>query len=84
MRQFLHFPAKNVEKFSEVWYNIMVLDVKGLEFDILNEKLRECEGSVTLKGCLGQRFIASGMKKKKSPSRVSPATLSALILTALP
>lgn len=43
----------------------MVLDVKGLEFDILNEKLRESESPVTLKGCLGQRFIASGMKDKK-------------------
>lgn len=42
----------------------MVLDVTGLEFNVLNEKLRESESSVTLKGCLGQRFIASGMKDK--------------------
>ncbi|MGN0447458.1 MAG: glutamate synthase [Acutalibacteraceae bacterium] len=43
----------------------MVLDVTNLEFNVLNEKLRECGSTVTLKGCLGQRFIASGMKDKK-------------------
>lgn len=43
----------------------MLINVAGLEFDSINKKLRESEGSVTLKGCLGQRFIASGMKDKK-------------------
>lgn len=43
----------------------MVLDVTALNFDILNEKLRDSEPEVTLTGCLGQRFIASGMKNKK-------------------
>lgn len=43
----------------------MVLDVTNLDFNILNEKLRESDRTVTLKGCLGQRFIASGMKDKK-------------------
>lgn len=43
----------------------MLLDVTGLEFDVLNEKLRESDSTVVLKGCLGQRFIASGMKDKK-------------------
>ena len=42
----------------------MVLNVTGLEFNVLNEKLRESDGTVTLKGCLGQRFIACGMKDK--------------------
>lgn len=42
----------------------MIIDVTGLEFDALNEKLRESDSTVTLKGCLGQRFIASGMKDK--------------------
>ncbi|MGN0452229.1 MAG: glutamate synthase [Ruminococcus sp.] len=42
----------------------MLLDVTGLEFKELNEKLRGSESSVTLKGCCGQRFIASGMKDK--------------------
>ena len=43
----------------------MLLDVTGLEFNVLNEKLRESDSTVVLKGCLGQRFIASGMKDKK-------------------
>lgn len=43
----------------------MLLDVAGLEYSVLNQKLRESDGAVTLKGCLGQRFIASGMKNKK-------------------
>lgn len=43
----------------------MLLDVTGLEFDVLNEKLRESDSTVVLKGCLGRRFIASGMKDKK-------------------
>ena len=42
----------------------MLLDVTGLEFNVLNEKLRESENEITLKGCLGQRFIAAGMKDK--------------------
>lgn len=43
----------------------MLLDVTGLECNVLNEKLRGSDNTVTLKGCLGQRFIASGMKDKK-------------------
>ena len=43
----------------------MLLDVKSLEFNVLNEKLRESDSEVTLKHCLGQRFIAAGMKDKK-------------------
>ncbi|MGN0648402.1 MAG: glutamate synthase [Oscillospiraceae bacterium] len=44
---------------------MMTVDVTGLAFDALNEKLRNSETEVTLTGCLGQRFIASGMKDKK-------------------
>ncbi len=43
----------------------MLLNVTELEFNVLNEKLRESEPDITLTGCLGQRFIASGMKDKK-------------------
>ncbi len=43
----------------------MLLNVTGLEFDVLNARLRDSEPEVTLTGCLGQRFIASGMKDKK-------------------
>ncbi len=42
----------------------MELNVTGLEFKDINEKLRQICVPVTLKGCLGQRFIASGMKDK--------------------
>ena len=42
----------------------MVLDAKGIEFKELNEKLREAGDQITVKGCCGQRFIASGMKDK--------------------
>lgn len=64
MRHFLHFPKKTVEKNSEVWYNNMQIDVTSLEFRELNEKLRDSDGNITIKGCCGQRFIASGMKDK--------------------
>ena len=64
MHHFLHFLAKPVEKNLEVWYKIMVLDVTNLEFRELNEKLRNIDCPVTLTGCCGQRFIASGMQNK--------------------
>lgn len=60
----MHFLAKTVEINSEVWYNIMQLNITSLEFRELNEKLRESDSSVTLTGCCGQRFIACGMKDK--------------------
>lgn len=41
------------------------LDVKNLEFKQLNEKLRESEPKITLTGCCGQRFIATGMKDRE-------------------
>lgn len=42
----------------------MLLDATGLNFNVLNQKLRESENTVTLKNCSGQRFIAAGMKGK--------------------
>lgn len=42
----------------------MLINVKELDYKTLNDKLRESEGDVTLTGCLGQRFIASGMSDK--------------------
>lgn len=42
----------------------MKINVTSLEFNAINEKLRESDNTVTLQGCLGQRFIASGMKDK--------------------
>lgn len=42
----------------------MKINVTSLDFNAINEKLRESDNTVTLQGCLGQRFIASGMKDK--------------------
>lgn len=42
----------------------MKINVTSLDFNAINEKLRESDSTVTLQGCLGQRFIASGMKDK--------------------
>ncbi len=43
----------------------MVLNANGIEFKELNEKLRGSDNKITVNGCCGQRFIASGMKNKK-------------------
>ena len=42
----------------------MLIDAKELNYRTLNNKIRECD-SCTVIGCLGQRFIAAGMKNKK-------------------
>lgn len=42
----------------------MKINVNDMEFATLNDKIREADSQVTLKGCLGQRFIATGMKDK--------------------
>ena len=41
----------------------MVIDAKGLDFRAVNEALRRADrdGNVSVVGCLGQRFICSGM-----------------------
>lgn len=38
------------------------IDAKELDFRVLNEQLRRC-GSARITDCLGQRFIASGMRE---------------------
>lgn len=42
----------------------MLINVKDLDYKSLNEKLRNASDEVTLDGCLGQRFIASGLSGK--------------------
>ena len=54
------FFEKHVEKQSEALYN-MVIDVKDLGYREVNELLRGADRAYTLRGCLGQRFIAAGM-----------------------
>ncbi len=41
-----------------------VIDAKNVLFSALNEKIREADTDCTIENCLGQRFIASGMKNK--------------------
>ena len=53
-----------VEKSSEVWYNIMIINASGLDFAELNERVRAAGDSCRITECRGQRFIASGMKSK--------------------
>lgn len=54
--------TKPVEKSSEVWYN-MTINAQGLSYQELNHQVRAA-GDCTITGCMGQRFIASGMKDK--------------------
>lgn len=42
----------------------MLINVKELDYKILNEKIRENTGDITLEECCGQRFIAAGMSDK--------------------
>ena len=39
----------------------MLINVKNIDYKVLNEKLRESTDDVTLTDCCGQRFIAAGM-----------------------
>ena len=41
------------------------IDAHGLGYRELNEDLRRAEGEIEIDGCMGQRFIASGMSGKK-------------------
>ena len=43
----------------------MVIDATKLEFKELNEKIRDTAEDVEITGCLGQRFIAAGLGRKK-------------------
>ena len=42
----------------------MLINVKELDYQALNEILRENAGDITLEECCGQRFIAAGMSDK--------------------
>lgn len=42
----------------------MLINVRGLDYKTLNEKLREGAEDITLEDCCGQRFIAAGMSDK--------------------
>ncbi len=48
------------------------IDAKDLDFSALNERLREAEGDIEIQNCLGQRFIAAGMQKKRIGIRGVP------------
>ena len=41
------------------------IDTSDMDFLELGQILRETEGDTALEGCLGQRFIAAGMKRRK-------------------
>ena len=43
----------------------MYIDASGLSFSELNDKIRESARECRIGGCIGQRFIASGMKNKE-------------------
>ena len=43
----------------------MIIDAAGLDFSALNEAIRNSGEACAIKGCLGQRFIAAGMKDKR-------------------
>lgn len=43
----------------------MVIDAKDMGFSRLNEAIRDCGESCKIIGCMGQRFIASGMNGVK-------------------
>jgi len=42
-----------------------IIDGKGMDFSLLNEKVRQADGDVKIQGCLGERFIAAGLSDKK-------------------
>ena len=43
----------------------MNLNAKGMHFKDLNDKIRKTDGEITIDNCSGQRFLVSGMSKKK-------------------
>lgn len=43
----------------------MILDVKNLEYNEINEQLRATDEEVQITGCCGQRFIAAGFSERK-------------------
>ena len=53
-----------LQKTPEVWYNIMLLNAKDLNYKVLNENLRKSTDDCRITECCGQRFIAAGMSDK--------------------
>lgn len=43
----------------------MMIQAKGLHFSELNARIRAAEGDICIQSCLGQRYIASGMRGKR-------------------
>ncbi len=41
-----------------------IIDATGLDYKILNEKLRDTDSEYIIDGCCGQRFLAAGMSDK--------------------
>ena len=41
------------------------ISAKGLNYSQINEKLRLADGDFRINGCIGQRFIAAGMKDRR-------------------
>ena len=41
------------------------IEVRDMDFTVLNELLRDTEGDTELLGCLGQRFIGAGMGERR-------------------
>ena len=63
----------------------MLLNVKKLDYKVLNEALRENTGDITIEECCGQRFIAAGMSDKNITINGVPGNaLSVHISTVLP
>ena len=66
----------------------MKIDANGLEFEELNERVRNSAGDLTLENVCGQRFIAAGMKQRKvtiggTPGNALGAYLDGAELTVL-
>lgn len=41
------------------------IDAKGMDYTALNQAVRQTDGEIEIRNCLGQRFIAAGMSEKK-------------------
>ena len=44
---------------------MMLVDAKQIDYQLLNAKIRESDGNVSITNCLGQRFIAAGLDHKE-------------------
>ncbi len=43
---------------------MVYMDASDMDYRLLNEKIRSCQGDITITGCLGQRFIGDGLEHK--------------------